>query len=127
MFTELQAGTRHPRDVKMLLARHVTTVFHGEATAARAETHFVTVFQQREAPADMPRHVVSAPINIIDLLLSLGLVASKSAARRLLQQGGIRLNEVQLTDSTVDITPAAAPRVLRVGKRHFVALVSAGV
>lgn len=125
IFTELDAGQRHPRDVKMLLARQVTTVFHGAARAAQAEAHFVKIFQQRETPPEMPRYVVDAPINIIDLIVTLGLAPSKSAARRLLQQGGVRLNHDRLTDSNLCLEPATETRVLRVGRRHFVELVPA--
>src|SRR5512135_2289599 len=54
--TALAEQTRHPRDVKMELAREIVSIFHGDADAAKAEEHFKRVFQEREAPEEMPEH-----------------------------------------------------------------------
>ena len=88
----LASGALHPRDAKMKLAREIVTIFHGEAAAGRAEDHFVTVFQQRALPPDMPELKLAAAVNIVDLMVSAGLAASKSEARRLIDQGGVKLN-----------------------------------
>ena len=125
IFADLEAGRRHPRDVKMLLARNVTAIFHGEEGARRGEEHFVTVFQQRELPDEMPRHPLPKPKNIVDLIVELGLASSKSEARRLVQQGGVRLDGERITDIGYTVQPDGASHVLRVGKRKFVELVPA--
>ena len=125
IFAELQAGQRHPRDLKMQLARQITTLFQGEEKAAQAEDHFVTVFQQRQLPPEMPRHILNQPVAIIDLLVRLSLAQSKSEARRLIQQGGVRLNDQKVEDMELILEPETENRVLRVGKRHFVALAAA--
>ncbi len=121
IFQELEAGVRHPRDVKMLLAREVTSIFFGEEAAAEAEAYFVRVFQQRERPEEMPTHELREPQNIIDLMTELNLVKSRSEARRLIQQGGVRLDGERITSFDFVVEPKGT-QVLRVGKHIFVEL-----
>ena len=123
MFAEMAQGQRHPRDVKMCLARQITARMWSRPAAVEAETHFTTVFRQRKRPADMPQHRLDTPITLIDLLVALNLAQSKSAARRLIQQGGVRLDETRVADIALSLQPAPTPRTLQVGKRHFVALI----
>ena len=120
----LADGSRHPRDVKMELAREIVTIFHSEEDAQAAEEHFVTVFQQREIPDDMPEHRLTEPVGLIALLNELGMVSSNSEARRLIQQGGVKLDGETVSDLRLELEPAAEPRVLQVGKRKFARLAS---
>jgi tyrosyl-tRNA synthetase len=115
-------GSLHPMDAKMMLARDIVTIYHDTEAAARAEAHFKRVFRQRELPEKMPTHKLAAPQNIVDLLVEVGLAPSKSQARRLIAQGGVRLdgNKVESLEETV--TPDKE-RILQVGKRRFVRLV----
>ncbi len=117
----LANGSLHPRDVKMELAREIASIFHGDAAAQQAEEHFRTVFQERELPPDMPIHVVEAPTSIVELLAASGLASSKGEARRLIQQGGVRLDgeKVASIDQVVTVEKDA---VLQVGKRKFLRL-----
>ncbi len=117
----LSSGARHPRDAKMQLAREIVAIFHDDAAAARAEEHFVTVFQQRELPAEMPELRLERPTNIIDLIASAKLASSKSEARRLIEQGGVRLNGV-VVDSMSHVIEVGASAVLQVGKRKYLRL-----
>jgi tyrosyl-tRNA synthetase len=59
---------------------------------------------------------------MVDLLVTLQLAQSKSQARRLIQQGGVRLDDDKVSDIDMIIEPQAGPHILRVGKRHFVQL-----
>ncbi|MCJ7621491.1 MAG: tyrosine--tRNA ligase [Anaerolineae bacterium] len=119
----LARGSLHPRDVKMELAREIVSIFHGDAAAQQAEEHFRTVFQERELPPDMPTHVIKAPTSIVDLLAASGLASSKGEARRLIQQGGVRLDgeKVSSIDQVVTVEKDA---VLQVGRRKFLKLVA---
>ena len=117
----LADGSLHPRDVKMKLAREIVGIFHGDEAAAEAEEHFVTVFQERELPSEMPEHRLTAPRNIVDLLAETGLAASKSQARRLIQQGGVRLNGERIEE--IGFTIPLRDGTLQVGRRKFVRLV----
>ena len=85
-------GTRHPRDIKMELAREIVSIFHGDAAAAAAEEHFRTVFQQRELPEDMPELRLVQPTGLLALMKDSGLIASSSEGRRLVEQGGVKLD-----------------------------------
>lgn len=118
----LADGALHPRDVKMELAREIVSIFHGDAHAGEAEEHFKRVFQERELPTDMPQFSLSTPANIVELMVAAGLVSSKSEARRLIDQRGVKLDGVTIESGEFAVE-AGAPRVLQVGKRKFVRLV----
>jgi tyrosyl-tRNA synthetase len=118
----LADGSLHPRDVKMELAREIVSIFHGDEGAQTAEEHFRTVFQERDLPPDMPTHDVEGPANIIDLLAASGLTSSKGEARRLIQQGGVRLDGEKI-ESIEEVVTVEDEAVLQVGKRKFVRLV----
>jgi len=122
---DLASGKLHPRDAKMRLAREIVSVFHGDEAAAKAEEHFVKVFQKRELPAEMPVFAVRGPRGIVDILFEANLVKSKSDARRLIQQGGVRLDgkKIEQADLIVQVTGEA---ILEVGKQgKFLKLVAA--
>ncbi len=118
---DLESGRLHPRDAKMQLAREIVSIFHGNDAAAEAEEHFKTVFQQRELPPDMPEYILSSPTNIVDLMNATGMVSSKREARRLIQQGGVKLDG-EVVDSADTVVEPGQARVLQVGRRRFVQL-----
>ncbi|MCF6094912.1 tyrosine--tRNA ligase [Microaerobacter geothermalis] len=120
----LAKGSIHPRDVKMKLAYFFVRMYHGEEAAEEAEQHFVTVFQQRELPTDIPEVALSAnlleegEIWIIDLLSELKLVPSKGEGRRMVQQGGVRVNQEKIEDINAQV-PVEDGTIVQVGKRKF--------
>ena len=119
---DLQAGRLHPRDLKMRIAREVVEIFHGPEAAARAEAHFVRVFQQRDLPEDMPEYTLKPGQTVLDVLVDAGLVSSRNEGRRMVNQRSVRLDGQVLTDA---LAPFPGPGVLRVGKRRFVRVVEA--
>ena len=120
----LADGSLHPMEAKQQLAREIVSVFWGDRAAERAATHFARVFQAGQLPADIPVYALAAPeVNIVDLLVEAGLARSKSEARRLVQQGGVRLDGELVADIGQTIS-AGGERVLQVGKRKFLRLVS---
>jgi tyrosyl-tRNA synthetase len=116
----LAGGTVNPRDVKMRLARDIVRRFHGEEAAREAEAEFVRVFQQRELPSEIPTYSPPqwAPLPIIDLLKDAGLASSASAARRLVSQGGVRIDDVKVEDIGFTVQPKEG-MIVRVGRRNF--------
>ncbi|OUM96464.1 MAG: tyrosine--tRNA ligase [Thermobacillus sp. ZCTH02-B1] len=120
----LEDGSVHPRDAKMRLARTLVRLYHGEEAAEAAERHFVTVFQQRELPEDIPEVELSAGeledgvIRIVKLLTALGLQQSGSEARRSVQQGAVRVNGRRIEDPNELIRPQDGD-IVQVGKRKF--------
>ncbi|MSP13005.1 MAG: tyrosine--tRNA ligase [Chloroflexi bacterium] len=114
----LQSDKLHPRDAKMELAREIVNIFHGDEVAHAAEEHFKRVFQERELPSDMPVWPLEQPMTVIDLMYSSGLASSKSEARRLIDQGGVRLDGQPVANVDTNIDPGKGT-VLQVGKRKF--------
>jgi tyrosyl-tRNA synthetase len=115
--SDLAAGRQHPRDVKMQLARDITTIYYSAAAAAQAEEAFVRVFQRGSLPEAMEEFALQAGQTVLDVLTAAGLVATKSEGRRLLQQNGVRLDGTVLNDP---LQTFPHPGVLQVGKRRFV-------
>ena len=126
-FAALERGELHPRDLKMSVAFEIVDIFHGRAQAEAAEAHFRTVFQQRELPSDMPEVRLTALTGLIDLLTREGLAPTKSEARRLVQQGGVKLDGERIDDIALTLDPSVLPdagRVLQVGRRKFVKVIA---
>jgi tyrosyl-tRNA synthetase len=113
----LAQGTRHPRDMKMELAREIVSIFHSEQAAVEAEEQFKRVFQSRQAPEEMPEYALQTGQTLLDVLVATKLVASKSDGRRIIDQKGVRLDGEVLPDAQV-VFPHVG--VLQVGKRKFV-------
>ena len=117
---ELESGIEenriHPRDAKMRLAKESVSIYYSEATAERAQEAFVRVFQKGNIPTEMAEYVLTPDQTVLDVLVSGGLVNSKSEGRRLIAQNGVRLDGETLKDAN-----QAFPHdgVLQVGKRRF--------
>jgi tyrosyl-tRNA synthetase len=110
----------HPKSVKKKLAREIVTLYHGREEAQAAEEEFERVFRDKKLPKEMPQFTIQRErIGIIELLLLTQLVSSKSQARRLILQGGVKLDKVRITDPEQEID-SSIPRILQVGKRRFV-------
>jgi tyrosyl-tRNA synthetase len=112
----LEAGKLHPRDAKMNLAREIVSIFYGEADSKSAEEAFVKTFQQKEVPDEMPEHQLESGQTVLDVILAAKMASSKSDARRLIDQKGVRLD-----GEVLERGDAAFPHpgVLQVGKRKF--------
>ncbi len=113
---DLAAGTAHPRDVKMALAREIVSIFYGEADAQSAQDAFVKLFQQKALPDEMPEFQSTPGQSVMEILLAAKLAASKSEARRLFEQKGVRLDGETIKNGA---EPLPHPGVLQVGKRKF--------
>lgn len=109
----------HIRDLKARLAKEIVTIYHDKVAAEKAEKEFDRVFKQKDLPSDMPTVKISGKkISLIDMLVQCKLASSKSEARRLIQQGGVRIDDSpQKEDRIVSLKKDS---VVRVGKRRFV-------
>jgi tyrosyl-tRNA synthetase len=92
MEKDLADGEVHPRDAKMKLAREIVSIFYGEADAQSAQEGFVKMFQQKEIPDEMPEYELQSGQTVMDVILAANLASSKSDARRLFDQKGVRLD-----------------------------------
>lgn len=113
----VEAGSLHPRDAKMKLAREIVSIFYSDEEAQAAEEAFVRLFQQKEIPDEMPEYELSDGATVLEILTGAGLVSSKSEARRMIDQKGVRLDGETL-ERADELFPH--PGVLQVGKRRFV-------
>ncbi len=121
MEEQLNKEQLHPRDAKMKLAHTIVRMYHGLEAANQAEDHFKTVFQLGALPVDMP--VIpwggKEEIAIVDLLMELSLQSSKSEARRMIQNGGIRLDGDKVEDVQL-MVQVSDGMIVQVGRRKFV-------
>jgi tyrosyl-tRNA synthetase len=106
----------HPRDAKMKVAFEIVSIFYDDAAARLAQDAFVKMFQQKEIPDEMPEHQLDADQTILDVILAAKMATSKSEARRLIDQKGVRLDGEVLERGDA-LFPH--PGVLQVGKRKF--------
>ncbi len=116
-------GTVQPRDLKMRLAKELVRLYHGATPAQAAEAHFIQVFQQKSLPAELPALPLSRAllaedrIELGQLLVAVGFAPSKNEAKRLIQQGAVKLDGVKTT--TLGTVQAREGLVLQVGKLRF--------
>ena len=114
------AGGENPRNIKMELGHAIVEIYHGEKAARAAEEHFKTVHQRREVPDEIEEVKVGGEKwNIVDLISELGLAATKSDARRLVEGGGVKWEGVKVEDVKAEVTLTKNGALLQVGKRHF--------
>jgi tyrosyl-tRNA synthetase len=111
------AQGRNPKDAKVLLAKEITTRFHGAAAAERAAADF-ELRARGGVPEDIPELSLSgAPLGIGSLLKQARLAPSSSEALRLVEQGGVRIDGAAVSDKALKLP--AGTYVLQVGKRKF--------
>jgi len=117
-----------PRNAKAALAREIVSFYHNKEEAQKAEEEFEKVFKEKKAPADMPERKVkikSVKIDagsryIADLLFQFGLVSSKSEARRLIEQKGVKLNGDVWDFNGLREFSRGDEVIMQVGKRKFI-------
>ena len=122
LFAELKAGKLHPRDLKMMLAREIVSLFHSPEDAQRAEAYFIRTIQKHELPEDMPELTVGPEDTVVDLLVRAGFSRSKGEAKRDIKGKGVRLNGETVQDIALHPQPGPDGMVLQKGKRRFVRL-----
>ena len=114
----LKDGKENPKNLKMRLAREIVTIYHSADAAVAAEEAFENVFKNKGVPEDMPEYKMKKGESLIDALLGSGSVTSKSEARRLIEQGGVKVNDVVVKS----VDAKAEEGIVKVGKRKFVKL-----
>jgi tyrosyl-tRNA synthetase len=122
-----------PNEAKRELGRRLVDRFHGAGAGAEAEEHFNRLFVQRGVPEQIEQLDIGEYANgdggaiLLPRLIGAGFELSGSEARRLIKQGGVRLDGEQVAADVLELPRAAlADRVLQVGKRRFLRLVDGG-
>lgn len=116
--------TENPRDAKMRLAFEITKIYHGEESAKKAEKSFVRTFQYKDIPNEIQEFKITRDSTIVDILTESGLAKSKSDARRIVMQGGIKIDGEKISgvDVTTTLKSSFQGKILQKGKRYFLKL-----
>lgn len=119
--SDLEDSVKNPRDIKTELAKNIVEIYHGKKEAKKAEEEFNKIFRDKQKPTEMEeRKVEGGKWKVVDLLTTgLGLASSKGSARILVQQGGVRIDDVVQKDFEKEIEIKNG-MVVQVGKRNFV-------
>jgi len=122
-FAAVERGELDMRTLKQRLAREIVCIFYDDATADQA-AHDALSMHEGRAPSDAPLVALTEPTTIVDVLLQAALVKSKGEARRLIEQGGVRLNGEPVGAADAMVTPGATEQAIQAGKRKFVRVVA---
>jgi tyrosyl-tRNA synthetase len=122
--TSLTARVVNPRDIKMILAREITALYHGREAAAFAQENFRMVFQRREMPQNIAEYEIpqsftdSDGVDAVKLLVQAGFCSSNSEARRLISQGALKVNGNRI--DSFKIADLCDGDVIQAGKLKFI-------
>ena len=118
----METGTVNPMELKKRLAREIVAQLHGAGASGEAEAHFERTVQRRELPSELPEFALPADPGqerLSDVILGAGLASSSAEARRLIDQGAVRVNEERVARNG----PASSLKsgdIIRVGRRRVV-------
>ncbi len=122
--SQIDAG-ENPRNIKVQLAKLIIKDFHSASDADAAEEDFTRRFVQKEVPDEIEeKQIAAGNYNLAQLLADTGLAASKGEARRLIEQGGVKVNGEKATAPNTDIVITGDGVLLQVGKRKFLKVTS---
>lgn len=106
----------NPRDAKIRLAHEVVRIYKSEEAADEAKDYFIQVISNKQQPDEVESVTVSA-VNIVDVLLESGLTTSKSEGKRVIEQGGLKVDGEKV--DTIEMNVASGEHLIQKGKRHF--------
>ncbi len=115
---ELAEGA-NPRDIKARLAYMIVEEYHGRNAAEEANKYFDETFKQKKTPDEMPEVGIAKGVyDAVDLLIEIGAAGSKSESRRLIDQGGVRIDDKIISDinGKIEVNDGM---IVKVGKRKF--------
>lgn len=114
----LKANRVNPRDVKMQLAKEITRLYHGGDSASLAEDKFKSIFQKHVVPEDIDTiFVFKSEFDLLDILTSNNIIKSRNEGRRLITQGGIRVNNEKI--DSADSFILKEENIIQAGKKKF--------
>lgn len=112
----------HPKVAKVTLGKMIVAQFHGAEAADAAAQNFENVFAQNQLPDDMPSIEINPDtISVSKLILHCKLVSTGGEAKRMVKQGGVKIDDKKISDPNTEITPTEG-MVIQVGKRKFAQL-----
>ncbi len=124
MFADVESGAISMREFKQKLAWEIVSIFHGDDAADRAIKDAKRM-HTGEAPSDAETFELAESMSLLDIMQQAGMVKSKGEARRLVQQGGVRVNGEQIADLALSLSPLPdSEQVIQAGKRRFLRVIS---
>lgn len=117
---ELTNNKVNPRDIKMKLAKEVVRLYHGEMEAERAENRFKMIFQKGIIPDNIDTIIVNNNFDVSETLVLNKIVKSKNEFRRLIIQGGVKINGVKV--ESIDNIEFETEITMQIGKKKFIRL-----
>ncbi|NNE65726.1 MAG: tyrosine--tRNA ligase [Pyrinomonadaceae bacterium] len=115
-----ESGETNPRDMKIKLAKSIIEDFHSSDDADKAERNFIEQFSKGNLPEDIDEaRVAASNWRIADLLVETGLVESKGEAKRLIKQGGVKLDGEKVENAAVEVEAGSEPVMVQVGKLKY--------
>lgn len=119
---DLKEDKVNPRDIKMGLAKEIVRLYHGDEKANFAEERFKSVFQKGQIPVDILTVEVSATdFDLAQIVVDNKLAPSKSELRRLVKQGGVKVNSEKIED--LQAINAEGELVVQIGKKKFIKII----
>lgn len=120
--SDVKAGRKHPRQVKVELAKFFVKRFHSEAAANAAEEEFNRIFVDKGLPDDIPevKVVPEVQVSLPALMVRLQLVASNSEASRLIEGGAVQIDNDKVSNPRLKLDLVAGQSfILKAGKKKF--------
>lgn len=123
--TEIEDALKNgenPMKLKKQLAFEIVKELHNQTDADAAKENFESTVQDREMPTDIPLVTIEGSGSIADVLVQTGLVLSKSDAKRLIEQGGVEIDNERISDANLPFKTLVKNNeiIIQVGKRRFV-------
>ena len=120
--SKLKDENINPRDMKMDLAREIVSLYHTAEEVDQAEERFKMIFQMGQKPKDIDTiNAEKENFDLIQIVVDKGLVSSKSEFRRLLAQGGVKINDKKITKE--EFLPKEGELVVQIGKKKFIKII----
>jgi len=116
---QLKDSSINPRDIKRDLAKDLVERYYDKETALEAEQAFDQIFVKKSIPDDMPIFQVKIDSNILDILLSEKLIASKAEGKRLIVQNAIKIDGEVCSDIGYVVSKGCGELIVKIGKRRF--------
>ena len=121
--TDQERTLPDPREAKLRLAKLIVSQYHGEKEAEKAEQEFIRGVSEGGRPSEVKSLKLKVQsYMLVDLLMETGMTTSKGEARRLIEQGGVKINDQKKTDPN-EVIQISGEVILQAGKRNFLRLV----
>ena len=118
----LKDGTGNPRDLKRRLGRELVSIYHDFDASLKAEQDFDNLFIKKDVPDNIPEIKIDSDKKLVEIMVLNNMVASNSEAKRMINQGAVKVNEEKVSDMHIELSPGNNI-ILKVGKRKFLKII----